>query len=239
MDAPLHQIFSNVMVAEAMLPELLEDQRLVARGKRWLKGVAGRQTLGVSNTTGGSTSLHDLWQPVRVVGAQARAANHKPEAVEMVVPMLGGGFGRRLEADFVFQAVAIAAQAAGRPVQMIWTREQGFQHDFYRPAATARLRAAIDSRAKVVALDQKVASESVGQAQDGRNEPGKLAPARPPSVGGLAYAIPHQCYRQVQVNSAVPIGSWRSVDASYNGFFVESFIDEGRQDPTRSCRLAP
>ena len=171
-----------------------------------------------------------VWAPVQAsqvaIAAAAKAANVKAEAVDMVVPMLGGGFGRRLEADFVFQAVAVAAQAAGRPIQLIWTREQDFRHDFYRPAATGRLRAAIDAQGKVVAMDVKVASESVGKARLSRTDPGQSESSGAPTPGGLAYEIPHQRYRHVQVNATVPIGSWRSVGASYDGFFVESFIEE-------------
>ncbi|MEO8103949.1 MAG: molybdopterin cofactor-binding domain-containing protein [Betaproteobacteria bacterium] len=185
-----------------------------------------------------------VWAPVQApqvaIAAAAKAAKVNPAAVEMVVPMLGGGFGRRLDADFVFQAVAIAAQAAGRPVQMLWTREQDLRHDFYRPAATARLRAAVDAQARVTALDQKVACESVGRARNGRSDPGRAEAAGVPAEGGLAYAIAHQAYRHVQVNSLLPIGSWRSVDASYNGFFVESFVDEiaaaTRRDPVAMRR---
>ena len=172
-----------------------------------------------------------VWAPVQAsqaaITAAARAAKVDEAAVEMVVPLLGGGFGRRLDVDYVFQAVAIAAQAAGRPVQLLWTREQDLRHDFYRCAANARVRAAIDSQGKVVALDFKVATDSIGRAQRSRTDRGLPdEPAAPPVEGGLAYAIPHQCYRHVPVRSLLPIGSWRSVDASYNGFFVESFIDE-------------
>ena len=171
-----------------------------------------------------------VWAPTQApnaaIDAAAAAAGVARDAVEMVVPMMGGGFGRRLEADFVFQAVAIALKADGRPVQMIWTREQDFRHDFYRPAATARLSAAIDAEGRVVALAQKVACDSVGQAQAVRHWPGRPATASPATAGGLAYAIAHQRYRRVPVDGSVPIGAWRSVDASYDGFFNESFIDE-------------
>jgi isoquinoline 1-oxidoreductase beta subunit len=171
-----------------------------------------------------------VWAPVQTPGlaiaAAARAANVKGDAVEMMVPLLGGGFGRRLEADFVFQAVAIAAQAAGRPVQMLWTREQDFRHDFYRPAARCEARAAIDAQGRIAALDFKVASQSAGAATFGRGEPQKKEPPGPPAVGGLAYAIAHQRYRLVELDAQLPVGSWRSVGASSDVFFFESFIDE-------------
>lgn len=87
----------------------------------------------------------ELWAPTQAATlarmAASRAAGVSTDNVKLHVPLIGGGFGRRLESDFVAQAVAIAARTNGRPVQVIWTREDDIRHDFYRPQVHARLRA--------------------------------------------------------------------------------------------------
>jgi isoquinoline 1-oxidoreductase beta subunit len=82
-----------------------------------------------------------LWAPTQVPSfaraVAARVAGVDEDAVELHVPYLGGGFGRRLEVDVVAQAVRVALETGGAPVQLLWSREQDLRHDFYRPAAAA------------------------------------------------------------------------------------------------------
>ncbi|MGH8807896.1 MAG: molybdopterin cofactor-binding domain-containing protein, partial [Noviherbaspirillum sp.] len=101
--------------------------------------------------------------PTLAVSAAAKAAQLAPEQVTLHATYIGGGFGRRLETDMVTQAVAIALEAAGAPVQVIWDREQDIAHDVYRPAALARFSAALDAAGNVVAYESKSASGSVSQ----------------------------------------------------------------------------
>jgi isoquinoline 1-oxidoreductase beta subunit len=122
---------------------------------------------------------------------------------------LGGGFGRRLESDMVEEAVEIA-KAAGCPVQVVWTRADDMQHDHYRPAYVARLRAALDADGWPLAWFQRSAGQSVAGA----------------ACAELAYAIPNVCREFAEVDSPVPAGAWRSVGAGQDAFVVESFIDE-------------
>jgi isoquinoline 1-oxidoreductase beta subunit len=142
--------------------------------------------------------------------------------------MLGGGFGRRSEADYGLQAARIAHAMPGTPIRMTWTREEDMRHDFYRPASAARMRGVVrDGRALL--LDGDVASPSVmrqalsritGSAGGG---PDKI------TVEGLfnqPYAIPNYRVRGRLVDLSVPIGSWRAVGNSHNGVYMESFIDE-------------
>src|SRR5574337_211151 len=106
-----------------------------------------------------------VWAPTQVptvaMATAARVAGVSCDAVELTVTRLGGGFGRRLEVDYVAQAVAIAMQAGGRPVQMTWTRPQDMGHDMYRPAALCRMSAGIDEAGRVVALETRLASDRV------------------------------------------------------------------------------
>ncbi len=122
---------------------------------------------------------------------------------------LGGGFGRRLESDMVEEAVEIAG-TAGCPVQLVWTRTDDLQHDHFRPAYLARLRAALDADGWPRAWFQRSAGPSVADAASAR----------------LAYAIPNVRREFVEVDPPVPAGAWRSVGAGQDAFAVESFIDE-------------
>ena len=121
---------------------------------------------------------------------------------------MGGGFGRKARPDYAIQAAQLA-QAMGRPVQLIWSREEDVRQDFYRPAAQSRFRAAFDADNKLVAWENTYTN---------KNEPIE-APLIP-------YAVPAQDIGFVSSPTHVPFGAWRSVDHSQHGFFTESFIDE-------------
>ncbi|HET9978205.1 MAG TPA: molybdopterin cofactor-binding domain-containing protein, partial [Burkholderiaceae bacterium] len=106
----------------------------------------------------------EVWAPTQVPGMAralaARVAGVAPDAVTLHVTQLGGGFGRRLDIDFVGQAVRVAMDCGGRPVQLVWPREEDLTHDFYRPAGVARLRAATDSDGRMTALDIQSAGDA-------------------------------------------------------------------------------
>lgn len=105
-----------------------------------------------------------LWAPTQVATlaqlVAARAAGVSRDQVHIEIPLIGGGFGRRLESDFVGQAVTIAARTAGRPVQVIWSREDDIKHDFYRPQAIARLKARVEN-GRVTAIASRSAGQSI------------------------------------------------------------------------------
>ena len=183
-----------------------------------------------------------LWSPTQVpsiaVDVAAKVAGVAREDVTIEVTMLGGGFGRRLETDMVAQAVAVAMQTRGRPVQLLWTREDDTGHDVYRPAALARYTAHVGADGRVLAWDSKLASGAIGHQYFPRNLglPG-VGPDKTTAEGeyDLQYAIANRRSRHVTVDSVVPIGYWRSVGHSHNAFFKESFADEvahaAGQDP--------
>ncbi len=143
--------------------------------------------------------------------------------------LLGGGFGRRLEADMVAQAVAIARESKGLPVQVIWTREDDTTHDVYRPAALARMTAGLDGAGNIIAWEAKTAGGALTHQFTKRNLglPG-AGPDRSTAEGvyDMQYEIPNQLISHVVVDGAVPLGNWRSVGHSQNAFFKESFVDE-------------
>jgi isoquinoline 1-oxidoreductase beta subunit len=166
----------------------------------------------------------DVWcgtqNPPAAQAAAAKALGLPPEKVQVHVQYLGGGFGRRGEADFVAQVAAAAGTVKGRPVKLVWTREEDIQHDFYRPAAAIRFRGGLDAAGNLVALDCKVVTAS--------------APPRPPggppfyteSVSDAHYKIPNFRVTGVNKNLGIRFGYWRSVNHSHNPFMFEGFIDE-------------
>ncbi|MBX7230264.1 MAG: molybdopterin-dependent oxidoreductase [Burkholderiaceae bacterium] len=175
-----------------------------------------------------------LWVGTQVVGPArlfvGRVVGLDAEDVSIHVKLLGGGFGRRLELDFMAQAALIAKQTDGQPVQVIWTKEQDIRHDMYRPAALARMQAALDEKGKLIALASKQASGSITYDWMRRNIPALASPTPDKTTDeGLfdrPYEIPHQSHRQVSIQSPLPLGFWRSVGHSMNAFFAESFMDE-------------
>jgi isoquinoline 1-oxidoreductase beta subunit len=183
-----------------------------------------------------------LWASTQVpsvaVDVAARVAGIDRADVSIEVMLLGGGFGRRLETDMVAQAVTVAMALGGRPVQLIWTREDDTTHDVYRPAALARFRAHLDASGNILAWDNKSASGAIGHQYFPRNLglPG-VGPDKTTAEGeyDMQYAIANQRIAHVIVDSPVPIGYWRSVGHSHNAFFKEAFLDEvahaAKRDP--------
>jgi isoquinoline 1-oxidoreductase subunit beta len=160
--------------------------------------------------------------------AAAEAVGLSSDQITCHVTYLGGGFGRRGEVDFVVLAARVAQAVQGTPVQVTWSREEDMRHDFYRPAAVARMRGVL--RAGFAhALDGRVAAPSVTR-QSMRRLTGSAPPG--PDKGHVEgmfnqpYAIPNYRVTGHLADLSVPVGFWRSVGNSFNGFFMESFMDE-------------
>ena len=107
----------------------------------------------------------EVWAPTQVPTAArtiaAQVAGVSEDAVTLHVTLLGGGFGRRLDVDYVGQAVQVAMACEGKPVQLIWSREEDMTHDFYRPMHVAQLQAAVDAQGAITSLRIKSAGDSV------------------------------------------------------------------------------
>jgi isoquinoline 1-oxidoreductase beta subunit len=153
----------------------------------------------------------EVWAPTQAQADARETAAHiagVPRGAATVrTTFLGGGFGRKLEQDCVADAVAIARRARA-PVQLVYTRADDLQHDFYRPASCTLLRAALRG-GKPIAWFQRIAGPAL--ALDGNDVP---------------YAIANVREEHVRADPGVPTGPWRSVGASQNAFVVESFVDE-------------
>ena len=145
--------------------------------------------------------------------------------VRLNTTFAGGGFGRKWELDFLRQAAQAAMAVPGRPVKLIWTREQDASHDHYRPACLARYRVGLDAEGKIAAAVGRVAGQSIFQ-QHGRSW---LGGPDPTLISGLIprpYDIPARVMDYVRQELPIPVGYWRSVGSSQNGFFGESMVDE-------------
>ena len=189
--------------------------------------------------------LLEIWAPTQVPGlaraAAAKVADVSEDKVKLNVTLLGGGFGRRLEADVVAQATQIAMALEGAPVQLVWTREEDMTHDFYRPMHVAQLSAAINTKGEVESLRIKSAGDAISPRWMSRVLPALSGPIDAPDkttaegLFDLPYSFANQHMAHVFTRMGVPIGFWRSVGHSHNAFFSESFIDElafeTKQDP--------
>ena len=183
-----------------------------------------------------------VWAPTQVPGlarwAAAQALGLDSDQVQLNVTLLGGGFGRRLEVDFIAQAATIAKALPGVPVQTCWTREQDSTHDFYRPPCVARYHAGFDAQGKLIAWQATSAGPSIIQQflQRQFGLPG-AGPDKTTAEGAFdqPYEWPNAKIGHSIVDLPVPVGFWRSVGHSHQAFFKESFVDEAAytagQDP--------
>ncbi|MCF6272271.1 MAG: molybdopterin-dependent oxidoreductase [Rhodobacteraceae bacterium] len=164
--------------------------------------------------------------------------------VEVVTTRMGGGFGRRAEVDAAVYAALVAAETGGRPVKVTWSREEDIRHDAFRPMSLAHLRGTIKD-GMPEALDMKVAAPSILKSLLARTFPSMNSPGNERAILDGAfdqpYSWPHARFAAHQVDTDIPVGFWRSVGYSGNGFIFESFLDElaasGGQDPLE-MRLA-
>ena len=175
-----------------------------------------------------------IWAPTQVAAIArfkaAQVAGIDQAAVTVHTTYLGGGFGRRLETDVVEQVVAIALRAQGRPVKLLWNREEDFTQSPLRPMAIARFAARLGADGLPLAWFNQVAGPSLTLSSVQRLLP-DMAMDMPDKnhVEGafeLPYAIPNIEVRQLRVELGMPVASWRSVGHSINAFSTECFLDE-------------
>lgn len=196
----------------------------------------------------------EIWAPTQNQDAAqevaARLTGLSYEQVEIRTTFLGGGFGRRIHVDYVAEAVQVA-QAVGKPVKVIWTREDDLRHDRFRPGSYNVIKAGLDANGKIIALTHKLVGADYmaegltvlmpsmlpyGIPRGVRNLASSafngVAPIIIPGAKALEgaeelpYAIEHMQVNYVKSDPGIPMGLWRSVAFSVNTFVVESFLDE-------------
>lgn len=170
----------------------------------------------------------EVWAPTQAQTAArrdiAKALNRPTDDIVLHTTLIGGGFGRRLRTDYAVLAARVASKVEG-PVQVVWTREEDLTHDFYRPASLLTYRAALDATGMPSGLE--AIGATINDTAFGASEP---AP----------YALGPFAATQTNVAAEIPVGAWRSVDASITVFAKESFIDEcaaaAKEDPLKYRR---
>jgi isoquinoline 1-oxidoreductase beta subunit len=146
---------------------------------------------------------------------------------------LGGGFGRRGGIqDFVRQGVAIAQRYPGRPVKMVWTREEDQAHDFYRPISQCKLSAGLDQGGNLVGLHIRVSGQSISAylspaaIKDGKDVRQLQGLWKSPGDAQFGYTVPNLLIEYAMRNTHVPVGFWRGVNINQNAVYLECFMDE-------------
>jgi isoquinoline 1-oxidoreductase beta subunit len=170
----------------------------------------------------------EVWAPTQnPQGTQetaARLAGLPPEKVTVHTTLLGGGFGRRGEVDFVVDAVE-TSKAVGAPVKVIWTREDDMTHGFYRPATHNVFRAALGAEGRPQAWWNRLVGPGIFILK-GRAKPDEVDPTAVSGARDVPYDIPNVLVEWTNTNPGVPVGFWRSVASSQNAFITEGFVDE-------------
>ncbi len=170
----------------------------------------------------------DVWAPTQapgwVLGTVMALTNMPASSINVHPTLMGGGLGRKIEQDYIAQAVKVA-MAAGKPVKLTWSREEDMANDQYRPFALARVRVALDAQGNIKGWANRIVSPSI-LFQRGWI-PGNVVDTQSTEGGtGLAYNFGSRLTEYVRHPGTVPVGFWRSVGHSINAFVVESAIDE-------------
>lgn len=172
----------------------------------------------------------EIWAPTQgqqfIIPLAAAITGLPSSAITAHTTYLGGGFGRKIETDYVEQAIRIS-KAVGKPVKLTWSRTQDFQNDRYRPCARIRVQAGLDATNGIAAMIYRNVSPSINIQH------GQTTSQNPEDTGAVAGAVklPYRmAARQIEYVPLypmdIPLGYWRSVGESYNTFAVESAIDE-------------
>jgi isoquinoline 1-oxidoreductase subunit beta len=175
----------------------------------------------------------EVWGPIQSVyytqTALAEALHCDPAKVKINVTFAGGSFGRKIVPDFVVEA-ALVSKAVGRPVKLLRTREEDMQHDAYRPNAGARIRATLDERGYPLAVDARVAGQSlfaaIRPAWLTKTPEGSWDASMVDGIVNQSYVVPHFHVDVVDTPLPVPVYFMRSVGSTAAVFFWESFIGE-------------
>jgi len=173
----------------------------------------------------------EIWAPSQspffITGALTRVFGYKPENISIHITLLGGGFGRRVESDFISDATILAKAVEGKPVKVIWSREDDIQNDKYRPLTAQHLSAGLDAQGHLIAFRHRIVAESIYA---------RIAPPLFEKSGGrdqpvcegsdIVYGVPNHVVEYLREQRGVEVSVWRSVGPGYNHYAIETFMDE-------------
>ena len=172
----------------------------------------------------------DLWFPTQdhdiAAEEAAGAAGVSLEQVFISTPYLGGGFGRKGRGEIVVQAVLASKAVGGKPVKVMWSREDETAQGAYRPAMAARFRGGLDAEGRLTALDMHLSGPQMGREYKHVKFENNADPLTIASLINNKYQAANQRLAHTVVNVPLPLSPWRSVSSSQNAYFLESFIDE-------------
>ena len=178
----------------------------------------------------------EVWTPTQngesALAATAEASGLPAAKCDVYKQLLGGGFGRRGQTDWIRQTVAIAKEMPGTPIKLVWTREEDMQHGFYHPITQCKVSAGVDAQGNVTAWHMRISGQSIvaglfpANLQNGR-DPVTFQGLNPSgSEGVFGYAIDNILIDHAMRNPPVRPGFWRGVNLNHNAIYVECFIDE-------------
>jgi len=178
-----------------------------------------------ANVTDGGA---EIWAPTqfpnKVANAVATALKIKPEQVKVNITLIGGGFGRRICADYAVEA-ALLSKAVGAPIHVQWTREDDMTHDYYRPPTLNKFTGVLDADNKLVAYTHRLAGPAI-RGWWRSYEASGLEDSINGGLSDLMLMIPNMRFEYAPVKSSLPLGWLRSVEEGANVFVTQSFLDE-------------
>ena len=180
----------------------------------------------------------DIWVPTQNQSGTLEVAQKltglEPEQIRIHTTYLGGGVGRRGFVDYVEEAVQIS-KAAGKPIKLIWTREEDIQNDSYRPGYSCMIKGGIDDKGRMTAWSHKIVVQSIFERFAPQMIQNGIDPAAVDGIAEIDYEIPNLHVEYVKMELPIPVGFWRSVGNTQNGFTKETFVDElayaAKRDP--------
>lgn len=171
----------------------------------------------------------EAWVPGQgntlIVESISKALNIDPATVRVTRTYLGGGFGRRSDAEYAGQA-ALISKAVGKPVKLIWSREEDIRHDFYRPVSKVRMTAGLDAKGVLTSWDISNACPSISKRRFPDMIKGNKDPSHLAGFGDQPYNIANMRMRSSIVDNGIPVGFWRAVNHGQNIFYRESMLNE-------------
>jgi isoquinoline 1-oxidoreductase beta subunit len=180
----------------------------------------------------------DIWVPTQnqsgVLELASRITGLKPDQINVHTTYLGGGFGRRGDIGYTEEALLVS-KATGKPVKIIWTREEDIQNDVYRPGNCCKIVGGIDGKGNLIAWSHRIVVPSVFEHFAPQRIKNGIDPAAVEGIADMEYEVPNMYVEYVKMDNPIPVGFWRSVGNSHNAFTKEGFMDElsyaAKKDP--------